>query len=92
MGNAESAPTGLSTTAERLLHDALALPAEDRARLADALAESVDQLGPPDLGPEWEAEIARRLDALDSGRTKTIPWEQAERMIFGADDDSTKKG
>lgn len=93
MSNSDFAGTGLSTTAERLLRDALALPPQDRARLADALAGSVSQKELPDLGPEWDSEIARRLHAIDTGQVQTVPWEEAEKMIFGqeAADDSTKK-
>ena len=85
MSNIEPA-IPLSTLGEQLLKDALALPFDERARLADAIADSLDQAPTPDLGSAWQAEIARRLDALDSGQTKTVPWEEAEKMIFDGDD------
>ena len=31
----------------------------------------------------WAGEIQRRIDDLDSGRVKTIPWEEARRLILG---------
>jgi putative addiction module component (TIGR02574 family) len=31
----------------------------------------------------WSAEIARRIADIDCGRVKTIPAEEAERMIRG---------
>ena len=31
----------------------------------------------------WSEEIARRVRKIESGRVKTIPAEEAERMIFG---------
>ena len=30
---------------------------------------------------EWDAEIARRIEELDSGKVKTIPWEEVRRLI-----------
>jgi putative addiction module component (TIGR02574 family) len=29
----------------------------------------------------WEQEIARRIEELDSGKAKTIPWEAVQRRI-----------
>ena len=52
------------------------LPAPERARLIDALWDSV----PPDadlpVSDEWLAEIERRLDAIDSGREPPVSWTQ----------------
>jgi putative addiction module component (TIGR02574 family) len=33
----------------------------------------------PILHPDWDAEIARRVAELDTGRAKTIPWEDVNR-------------
>jgi len=30
---------------------------------------------------EWSREIARRIEELDSGKVKPIPWEEARRQI-----------
>ena len=71
-----------------LLAAALRLPEDAREELADRLYES---LGPPDAGDvdaAWAEEIKRRIDDLESGRAKAIPWEQARRMIFGDGDES----
>jgi len=29
----------------------------------------------------WEQEIARRIDELDSGKAKTVPWDEVQRRI-----------
>jgi putative addiction module component (TIGR02574 family) len=29
----------------------------------------------------WNEEIARRIDELDSGKAKTIPWDEVQRRI-----------
>ncbi len=65
-----------------LLKKALALPPEARAALAGSLLESLDD-DPPDPGVEaaWDEEIKRRIEEIDSGKVKPIPWEEARRQI-----------
>lgn len=71
----------LSTEASDLLKRALGLPAEARAALANSLLESLD--GPIDASAEeeWNQEVARRLEELDSGAVRAIPWTEARRRI-----------
>jgi putative addiction module component (TIGR02574 family) len=59
---------------EKVLQEALALPREDRARLLEALQESLE----PDEEWEkaWAAEIQRRMRAVDEGRARLIPHEE----------------
>jgi putative addiction module component (TIGR02574 family) len=66
---------------EKLLRDALALPREERARLANALQESLEPDGEEAVGDaEWEAawsaEIERRLRDFDEGRSTAISFEE----------------
>lgn len=72
----------MSQEAAELLKKALALPPEARAALAGSLLESLDD-EPADEGVEaaWSAEIKRRIEELDSGKVKPIPWEEARRQI-----------
>ena len=51
--------------------------------LAEALLESVEH-EPTDVGAEaaWSAEAKRRLVEVRSGAVKSVPWEEAERLIF----------
>ena len=69
---------------KKILEDALKLPPEARAALAGTLLESIDE--PTDDGAEeaWAAEVKRRLDALDSGASSSVPWPEARRRILGA--------
>ena len=64
----------MSTTVEDLEAQALKLSKEDRAELIERLISTV--VPAPALHPAWEAEIARRVEDLDAGRTKLIPGEQ----------------
>jgi putative addiction module component (TIGR02574 family) len=66
---------------EKLLKEALALPREDRTRLANALQESLgSDSEAPVVEAEWEAawtaEIERRLRDVDEGRTTTISHDE----------------
>jgi putative addiction module component (TIGR02574 family) len=67
--------------ASDLLKKALALPEQDRAALAGVLIDSLD--APADASAEeaWNDEIARRIGDIDSGKTRTIPWEELRRRI-----------
>jgi putative addiction module component (TIGR02574 family) len=66
----------------RVSEEALKLPLEARAALAAALLRSLD--GPVDAGAEaaWRREIARRIRESDEGQSKSIPWAEAEGLIF----------
>jgi putative addiction module component (TIGR02574 family) len=64
----------MSSTLEQLTTQALTLPPEQRAALAETLLESIDPA--PPLSPEWEAEIARRIAEVDSGQVELIPADE----------------
>jgi len=72
----------MTDEASDVLKRALALPPEARAAIAGTLLESLDE-NPPDPGVEaaWSEEIARRIEELDSGKVKPIPWAEARRQI-----------
>ncbi len=64
-----------------LLQKALALPEGERMALVRVLIESFD--GPADVDVEraWEEEISRRASDLDSGKAKTVSWEEVQQRI-----------
>jgi putative addiction module component (TIGR02574 family) len=57
------------TMREQVLQEALALPAEDRAFLAEQLEQSLQdgQFASPEIAAAWTAEIDRRVAAYDRG-------------------------
>ena len=69
---------------KRLLEEALHLPAEERPALAGAPIESLDLEVDEDMETAWSAEISRRLERVDAGVVKTIPWSEARRRILAA--------
>ncbi len=64
-----------------LLKKALALPPEARAALAGSLLDSLDDAVDASAEEAWSREIARRIEELDSGKVKPIPWAEARRQI-----------
>ena len=68
---------------KKVLEEALRLPAEARAALAGHLLESLDDSVDEDVELAWSKEIARRIDDLDRGKVKTVPWSVARRQILG---------
>jgi len=66
-----------------ILKEALQLPESARAALAGSLIDSLDDEVDEDAEQAWSAEIARRLDELNSGSATMVSWSQARRRIFG---------
>ena len=52
------------------------LTSEERARLAEAMTESLRDVVPPDIEAEWEAEIKRRIEAYERGEATLVPAEE----------------
>jgi hypothetical protein len=78
-------------TAQQIIDSALLLPLADRELILNVLRESVidesidhgPEESPDEVEAAWSDEIARRIADIDSGRVKTIPSEEAWKMIDG---------
>jgi putative addiction module component (TIGR02574 family) len=66
-----------------ILKDALDLPPEARAAIAATLLNSLDDQVDEGAEAAWEAEIIRRVNELDSGKVKAIPWAAVKRRLAG---------
>ena len=71
----------MTQQASELLQKALSLSEEERAELAGSLIEGRDATVDEAAEAAWNEEIARRIEDLDSGRAKTIPWEVVRSRI-----------
>ena len=73
----------MTQEASELLKKALALSTEERAQLVDSLLESLEERHEerPAVEAAWNDEVARRIAELDSGKAKTIPWEEIRQRI-----------
>lgn len=67
--------------AAEILRDALSLPAEARAALADSLLKSLDSDVDEHAEDGWREEIHRRLQEIDRGAVKLVAWEDAKRKL-----------
>jgi putative addiction module component (TIGR02574 family) len=73
----------MSPRTERLLTDALHLPREVRAFLAEKLLESLDSEEGFEVTAEWQQEIRRRCQELDEGKTRLIPGDEVIEGLAG---------
>ena len=71
----------MSEELSELLKKALALPPAARGALAGSLLESLDETVDEGAEAEWQKEIARRVQELDSGKVKPVAWAEARQQI-----------
>lgn len=71
----------MTKAAEAVLADALRLDADSRAALAAELLASLDGPEDPDAEAAWNAEIERRVAAIEGGTARLEPWESVKRRI-----------
>lgn len=71
----------MATTVEKLVEQAMMLPGESRARLADLLVESLDAEDLGRIDRLWAAEAIRRRDEVRAGLVETVPGEEALRKV-----------
>jgi putative addiction module component (TIGR02574 family) len=74
----------MATNVDRLAEQAMKLPGESRARLADLLVESLDAEELGQIDRLWLAEAKRRRDEVRSGEVKTIPGDEVRRRVRSA--------
>lgn len=82
----------MTSEAERILEAALRLPETDRIELAAILEDSIGDGsdgsdgsdGPSDeeLEAAWIAEVKRRIEDVESGKSKLVPWEEVRQELF----------
>jgi putative addiction module component (TIGR02574 family) len=67
-----------------LIDRSLALSEAERADLAHRLLVSLQPSvaeSPAEVDKAWSAELERRVDQVDRGEVKMIPWPEAEKRI-----------
>jgi hypothetical protein len=60
----------MSTTAEKVMTEAMGLPPTLRAFVAEKLIESLDAPDSPPLSAKWRREVRRRCAEVDRGSVK----------------------
>lgn len=65
----------MDTESNRVMEQALSLPADFRLRLVDALLESLNLPVEPEIDRLWANEAERRVAELEAGTARTVPAE-----------------
>ena len=71
----------MSALMEQVEREALSLPGEERARLAEKLWESLDDSGAP-LSKAWVEEIERRRREVREVTVKPVPGDAVSRKAW----------
>lgn len=66
----------MTENAERVKQEVLQLPEADRAELARFLIESLDVSEDPDAEAAWDAELRRRVERIEQGKSRLRPAHQ----------------
>jgi len=74
----------MSTSAEKIMAEALELPPKVRAFVAERLIESLDATPGPELSPAWRAEVIRRCREVDEGAVELRAAEDVFANAFSA--------
>ena len=64
-----------------VLEEALKLTTNERAEVAEQLIASLDEASDTDVEQAWQEEVQRRLQQIERGEVKTIPWEVVQRQL-----------
>jgi putative addiction module component (TIGR02574 family) len=72
----------MSRDTAELLKEALSLPAEARAALADSLLDSLDAEVDEDAELARQQEVERRDGELDSKAVSPVPWAEVRSRLM----------
>jgi len=71
----------MSKAPNEVLADALRLEPDARVDVAAELLASLDGPVDPDAESAWDAEIERRIEAIEAGTIRLEPWSDVKRRI-----------
>jgi putative addiction module component (TIGR02574 family) len=74
----------MNTAVDRIVSEALALPPNVRALVAEKLIESLDSAADCDLSPAWRKEIQRRCQEIDEATAELIDADAAFARAYAA--------
>ena len=74
----------MTKAADRLMEQALAMSANERAAIATRLIASLDPQVDEGVELAWQGEIQRRLAEIDRGDVDLIPWEEVRDRLKAA--------
>jgi putative addiction module component (TIGR02574 family) len=66
--------------ARRIFEEAMCLSEPDRRMLAEALMDSVGEVG-DEIDGAWREEVLRRIDQVRNGEVTLEPWSEVRRQM-----------
>ena len=70
--------------AEKIIAEALELPSEVRALVAERLIESLEFEEPLELSDEWREEIRRRCKEIDDGTVELLDGDEVFARLYAS--------
>jgi putative addiction module component (TIGR02574 family) len=71
----------MTQSAQQVIQAGMALSEAERAEVASALWESIEDERDLVLSPEWRAEIRRRIEESDRGEGISLTEEEVEQRL-----------
>ena len=72
----------MSRSPQELLKEAMDLPPEARAALADSLLNSLDTETDLNVEQAWQEEIQKRMASIEDGTAEMISWEDVQAQLL----------
>ncbi|HBC85848.1 MAG TPA: addiction module antitoxin RelB [Lentisphaeria bacterium] len=72
----------MTKTMEQVMDQALGLPVQARAFIAEKLLESLDSGDNFEISPKWKKEIRKRCQEIDKGLVELVPAERVFEEAF----------
>ena len=71
----------MATGSDRVVDEALSLPANERLGLVESLLASLNLPSQPEIERAWAEEAERRVAEIDRGKVELIPGEKVFEKI-----------
>lgn len=71
----------MTSSAKKILDEAMGLPQAERRLLAEALLESTTEESEHEIDPAWRDEVLRRIEQVQRGEVQPEPWSEVRRQI-----------
>lgn len=71
----------MSLPIKKIIDEALQMPVEERARLAEQLISSLDSHHDFTIEVEWQKEIQKRISEIRDNKATCLPWEEVRRHL-----------
>ena len=66
---------------QAILEQALKLPPQDRAAVAEQLIQSLDPCQEVEVEQAWQQEIQRRILEMDQSGTSGVSWQDVQKRL-----------